>query len=570
MWTLPQGADRHNVKVMVQELTVENVAVIERASFRPGAGFTVLTGETGAGKSLLVDAIGLALGARADADLVRHGAARAVVTLLVDLRSNPLAMAKCAEQGVSFDEGQLVVQREVSHDGRSTVRLNGRPAAVGTLREIGSLLVDMHGQHDHQSLVHQDKQLAFLDAWIGDEASVLVASVEEAFRRQEGLARRLMSLRNGQRAREQRIDLLRYQIEEIQAVGPVPNETEELAIRLARLKNSVRLTTGVNEGLETLADGDAAALTAVRTALRSLDALAELDASLVEVTDGLRAAEVGLDEAVRSLRSYCAGLDDDPEALEAAASRIDSLSRLHRKYGEDDAAVLQHLAAAIDELSQLEGEDLSEEELAAETESARCELEEVAGRLTLVRERHAGDFARDVTAELKELAMPNAKLVISLARQDVGPDGQDQVEFLFSANAGEPPRPLGKVASGGELSRLMLAVKVVSAGRAGVPTLIFDEIDTGLSGAAAATAARKMAQLAAHNQVLAISHLAQIASAADVQFRIKKTERNGRVHTSVERLEPDQRVEEVARLIAGEEVSESARAHAREMLGTLT
>lgn len=570
MWTLPQGADRHNVKVMVQELTVENVAVIERASFRPGAGFTVLTGETGAGKSLLVDAIGLALGARADADLVRHGAARAVVTLLVDLRSNPLAMAKCAEQGVSFDEGQLVVQREVSHDGRSTVRLNGRPAAVGTLREIGSLLVDMHGQHDHQSLVHQDKQLAFLDAWIGDEASVLVASVEEAFRRHEGLSRRLVSLRNGQRAREQRIDLLRYQIEEIQAVGPVPNETEELAIRLARLKNSVRLTTGVNEGLETLADGDAAALTAVRTALRSLDALAELDASLVEVTDGLRAAEVGLDEAVRSLRSYCAGLDDDPEALEAAASRIDALSRLHRKYGEDDAAVLQHLAAAIDELRQLEGEDLSEEELAAETESARCELDEVAGRLTLVRERHAGDFARDVTAELKELAMPNAKLVISLARQDVGPDGQDLIEFLFSANAGEPPRPLGKVASGGELSRLMLAVKVVSAGRAGVPTLIFDEIDTGLSGAAAATAARKMAQLAAHNQVLAISHLAQIASAADVQFRIKKTERNGRVHTSVERLEPDQRVEEVARLIAGEEVSESARAHAREMLGTLT
>ncbi|MBS1708419.1 MAG: DNA repair protein RecN [Armatimonadetes bacterium] len=551
---------------MVQELTVENVAVIERASFRPGTGFTVLTGETGAGKSLLVDAIGLALGARADSDLVRHGAARAVVTLLVDLRSNPLAMAKCAEHGVSFDDGQLVVQREVSHDGRSTVRLNGRPAAVGTLREIGSLLVDMHGQHDHQALMHQERQGGFLDAWIGDEALALVVAVEEAFRRHESLARRLASLRSGQRAREQRIDVLRFQIDEIQTAAPVPGETEELESRMSRLKNVARLTAGVQEVLAALADGEPAALTTTQSSLRTLHGLADLDPGLASAVDQLAEGQAVLDEAVRTVRAYAATLEDDPEALEQAAARQDLLSRLKRKYGEDEAAVLEHLAAAEAELASLEGEDLSEDELAAEAEAAQAAMLDTAARLTAVREKHASKFSQVVTVELRELAMPSAQFEVRLQRQTPGPDGQDFIEFFFTANAGEPPRPLGKVASGGELSRLMLAVKVASAGRAGVPTLIFDEIDTGLSGKAAATAARKMATLAQHNQVMAISHLPQIASAADVHFLIKKTETGGRVHTSVERLEADHRVEEVARMIAGEEVGESAKTHAREML----
>ncbi|MBX3110930.1 MAG: DNA repair protein RecN [Fimbriimonadaceae bacterium] len=551
---------------MVQELTVENVAVIERASFRPGAAFTVLTGETGAGKSLLVDAIGLALGARADADLVRHGAARAVVTLLVDLRGNPLAMAKCAEHGVAFDDGQLVVQREVSHDGRSTVRLNGRPAAVGTLREIGALLVDLHGQHDHQALMHQERQGGFLDAWIGDEALALVVAVEEQFRRHESLARRLASLRNGQRAREQRVDLLKFQIDEIQSVSPVVGETEELEGRLLRLKHVARLTTGVRDALAALADDEGSAVSAVQTSLRALRQLADLDPSLGVSVDHLAEGEAVLVDAVRGVRAYAATLDDDPAALEEVAARLDLLSRLKRKYGEDEAAILEHLAAASAELATLEGEDMSEDELAVEVDAAHSTLQATADRLTSVREAHAAKFSEVVTAELRELAMPSAEFVVRLHRQATGPEGQDFVEFLFTANAGEPPRPLGKVASGGELSRLMLAVKVASAGRAGVPTLIFDEIDTGLSGRAAATAARKMAALAAHNQVMAISHLPQIAAAADVHFLIRKSEAKGRVHTSVDQLDAEERVDEVARMIAGEEVGESARTHAREML----
>jgi len=551
---------------LIVELTVENVAIIERAQIGLGPGLTVLTGETGAGKSLLVDAIELALGERADSDLVRSGASRAGVTAVFDLSGSPELREHCERLGLHLEDGALFVQRDVFAEGRSQCRVGGRLAPVAALKSLGQMLVDLHGQHDHQSLLHPDRHGVLLDAWIGQPAEDLRHEVAQRFGDFEEAKRRLASLRQGLRDREHRLDLLRFQKKEIESVAPEIGELEALEAQLSRLKHAEKLSLAALGGLSRLDDDEGCARDRLGETVRSLEDALKLDPGLSDVLEPFRQALYSMEDGVRALRTYADGLELDPAAIEEVAGRIDLLRRLRRKYGEDEAAVLSFLEEVCKELDSLEDGEASAEELEAQATARETDLLDAAARLTSIRQSRSLEFSERTQAELRELAMENARFHVRIEPKPVDATGADRIEFFFSANAGEPERPLAKIASGGEISRVMLAIKTALAGKAGVPTLIFDEVDAGLSGRAAAVVGRKLEALARHYQVVAISHLPQIASRALTHFRIEKTEQAGRVITNVRALTGDERVREIARLLAGETITESAMANARELL----
>lgn len=549
---------------MIRELSVENIAIIDRASLTLEPGLTVLTGETGAGKSLLIDAINLALGGRADSDLVRAGASRGTVSLLAGAGANVQQL--CQTMGIEWDETGLLIQRDVSAEGRSTVRLNGRLASVSQLREIGNLLIDLHGQHDHQALLVPERQIDFLDAWIGQEASGLLMKVAEEFDATELLRRRLSHLRHSRRDREQRVDMLSFQVHEIEQLGAQPGELHALQNQIERLKHVERLRAISAEALSRVSTEEGSALELLGQAVKDLELAASIDPEIESSVIAFREAQAILRDGVQDLAHYVDKLDTDPGRLEEAATRLDALRRVLRKYGDSEEAVLEHLVQARAELATLTDDGATEEEVSRDLEAVQTRLQEVCALLTTLRQVQAGEFATLVQSHLRELAMERAEFSVLIEQKPIDAKGADNVVFLFTANAGEPARSLSKVASGGEISRVMLSIKVASAGRAGVPTLIFDEVDTGLSGKAAAVTAKKLGQLAQHCQVIAISHLPQIAAQADHHFRIEKSVEEGRTVTRVVPLDLDERISEVARMLAGEEIGESALANAREMV----
>jgi DNA repair protein RecN (Recombination protein N) len=551
---------------MIVELTVENLAIIERSHIGLGPGFTVLTGETGAGKSLLIDALELALGERADAELVRTGASRASVNVVIDLSDEDVAREKCVEFGIPLEDNLLYIQREVFAEGRSQCRIGGKMVPVSALRQLGQFLVDLHGQHDHQSLLDASRHISYLDAWIGKPAQTLLAEVEVSFAEAELARRRLQSLRAGLRDREHRLDLLKFQVNEIEAVSPTPGEMQELENQLSRLKHTEKLATAAFGALESIGDQENCAVDLLGSAVKALEDCVKFDPSLEERVAPIREALFQAEEGVHGLRAYAESLEADPDRLEEVAARIDALKRLRRKYGEDETAILAFLEDARHELATLEDSEASEEELRAAADLAQENLNRLASELSDLRKGRASEFSALVQTQLRDLAMDRALFEVDFKTKPADASGCDLVEFYFSANAGEIPRPLSKIASGGEISRVMLAIKTALAGRAGVPTLIFDEVDTGLGGRAAATVARKLEELATHYQIIVISHLPQLASRATTHYRIEKIESNGRVATQVRLLSPTERVEEVARMLAGEHVSDGALANAREML----
>lgn len=551
---------------MIVELNVTNIAIIEKSRLPLGVGLTVLTGETGAGKSLLMDSIGLALGGRADSDLVRTGAARAHVNMTADLKGQKLLSARLRELGAELEDGMLYVDREVSAEGRSTCRIGGKLAPVSMLRQIGSLLVDLHGQHDHQSLLSSERHLEFLDAWIGEPAQKCLASVAVAFEKAETLRRKLAALQTGMRDRVQRMDMLRFQIEEIEAASPQTGEITAITERMGRIQHAEKLTTACQTALAKLDGEESGAVESLGTAVRALEQVAKLDDGLNPPLEGLSSVLFSLQDAVTDLRRYTELFEFDPGELESLAERQDVLKRIFRKYGDDEAQVLATLAANVQELQDLENADQNADELSAQVLAAEQELNAAAAALTKLRTQKSAEFAKVVQSEISELAMPNAIFQVSIEQKSVGPDGADQVEFFFSANKGESPKPLAKIASGGELSRVMLALKVSLAGCAGTPTLIFDEVDAGLSGRAAAIVASKLQSLAQNYQVIVISHLPQIAGRATTHFTIEKVEVGKRTITQVRELTGEERVAEIARLLAGESVGASALANARELI----
>ncbi len=551
---------------MIVELTVENLAIIERTTLSLESGFTALTGETGAGKSLLIDAIELALGERADTELVRSGCRSAAVDVVLDLSSSPEVLAKCTDLGLVTEDGALYIHREVFAEGRSQCRINGKLAPVSQLRQLGLHLVDLHGQHDHQSLLDPERHIGYLDLWIGAPVMALLQSVAKAHTKTEEARRRLSAMRSGLRDREQRVDMLRFQVNEIESVSPTVDEMAELETQLTRLKNSERLALASVEALSQLVDDDGCSIDRLGQAVRGLEDAARFDSSLESILVPLREALYGLQEGSHELRAYSDSLEANPERIEEIAARVDGLKRLRRKYGEDEVAVLKFLQEAKHELALLEDTEGSEEELATQVEQFTRDLRTACSALTAMRLERAKEFNALVQAQLRDLAMERAMFFADFRGKEPAGDGADLMEFFFSANAGEAPRPLSKIASGGEISRVMLAIKTALAGKAGVPTLIFDEVDAGLSGRAASTVAAKLEQLASHYQIVVITHSPQIASRADTHHRIEKIEHEGRVVTQVRKLDSNERVEEIARMLAGERITETSLANAREML----
>lgn len=551
---------------MIVELSVENIVLIERATLAPGQTLTALTGETGAGKSLLVDAIELAFGARADSDLVRTGADRASVNVVLDLSSKKHVEPELEGMGIHLDDNHLYLSREVHASGKSTCRINGKMVPLNQLRQVGRFVIDLHGQHAHQSLLRADEHLGFLDQAIGGELETPLRDIREALDGYQSAKKRLAHLRSSSRERELRIDMLRFQVQEIEEFGLQPNESLTLPADIHRMKHAEKLSQSLDSALHYLKEMDGSALDSLGLARAEAAQAARIDESLDSVRGLLDTSTFALEDVAASLAEARQGIESDPALLVELEERLDGLKRLMRKYGETEQEVLEHLASAAKELQDLESSEGSEESAMAALSAAELRLKSACEAASDIRKRHARTFAQAVESELHDLSMPQARFEISFADCEPNELGADQVEFLMTSNPGEPMRPIQKIASGGELSRIMLAIKTANTAQLGVPTLIFDEIDAGLGGKAAAVVGRKLAELAKRLQIIVITHSPQIASQADRHIQIEKHESGGRMITRLRTLDDDARIEEVARMIGGESISESALQHAKEML----
>jgi DNA repair protein RecN (Recombination protein N) len=560
---------------MLTHLKIRGYAIIDALELELGPGLTVVTGETGAGKSIVVDALGLLLGDRAESGVVRPGAERAELDAEFDLRALPRVADWLRERDLddsSSDEHQLVLRRIVGADGRSRASINGRAAPLGTLAELGELLVDLHGQHEHQSLGRRDAQLAVLDHY-GRHGETL-ATVAERYVALKRVRDERESLAAAHADREARLDLLRFQAGELDALTPVAGEHAALEAERSRYANLGRLVEGGRRALDSAYDSDDAnAYRALSAAIADLAPLAEIDAQLAPTLEALRSAQVSLQEASADLRRWLDGLELDPARRDEVEARLAELTRLARKHRvpvEELAALRERLHA---ELATLARSDARLAELDAALTLARKDYETSALALRDRRRTAAVALGKELSAALRELGMPGGRFALELAElagDAATARGLDAVEFMVSVNPGQPLRPLAKVASGGELARIGLAVQAIAAGANGIPTLVFDEVDSGVGGGVAEIVGRRLRTLGHGRQVLCVTHLPQVAAQGHAQLRVTKSVAKGATRTAVEALDEKQRVEELARMLGGVEITATTRKHAREMLERAT
>lgn len=552
---------------MLTFLKIQDFAIIEEIELEFASGLTALTGETGAGKSILVDALALAVGARAGGEVLRHGAERAEINATFDVRRLVAARAWFDAQSIECD-GECILRRVVSRDGRSRAFVNGQVVPLQSLRDLGELLLDIHGQHEFQSLTRRAAQRTLLDTHGGHDDRVM--AVREAFEVWASLRRRREELASSARDRDAKLELLRYQVQELEAAALKGGEVPELMAEQRRLANAGRLEEAARQALELIYDAEEfSAHQAAGRALALLRGLSALDARLAEPEKLLQDAVISLREAADTLRRYLDGLDIDPQRRDHVERRVATLEELARKHRVDPEGLPELQARLQAELDELLGQATS----LAENESRLGEAHEryarAAGALTSARRKAATALTQTVTQLLQTLGMQGGRFVATLALVDGGEpraDGGDDVEFLVSANPGQPLYPIARVASGGELSRMSLAIQVAAAGSTPTACLIFDEVDAGVGGAVAEMVGRQLAALGARSQVLCVTHLPQVASQADEHFRVTKLTDGRTTRTGVARLRGSERVEELARMLGGVEVSQKAREHAREML----
>jgi DNA repair protein RecN (Recombination protein N) len=572
---------------VLEEMRIRSLGVIDDAVVELSPGFTAVTGETGAGKTMVVTSLGLLLGGRADAALVRAGEKAAVVEgrIVVDPASAPAQRA--VEAGAEVEDGELLVSRTVSAEGRSRAHVGGRSVPVGLLAELSDDLVAVHGQTDQQGLLRPARQRQALDRFAGEAVSVPLAAWREAYQRLRRVSSELDEITTLARERAQEADMLRFGLEEIAAAEPQAGEDAELAAEAERLGHAEALASAATTAHGALAGDpadpesvDAAAL--VSAAHRALEAVRAHDPALAALADRLGEVSILMGDVAGELAGYADNLDADPLRLAAVEERRAALTQLTRKYGEDVSAVLSWAEESAARLAELEGDDERIGELTAERDALLAELTGLAQQLTDARTDAAKRFADAVTEELAELAMPHARVTFALGRSDAapgsdglqldgrdvafGPHGTDEVELLLAPHPGAKPRPIAKGASGGELSRVMLAVEVVFAGSDPVPTYLFDEVDAGVGGKAAVEVGRRLARLARSAQVVVVTHLPQVAAFADRHLVVEKTDDGSVTHSGVKAMEGEDRVRELSRMLAGQEDSQLARAHAEELL----
>ena len=549
---------------MLSMLHIENIAVIERAEISFDSGFNVLTGETGAGKSIVIDAISAILGERAYRDMIRTGENKASVrAVFTDVPEYPWF----AENGVDYDP-ETVVQREIYLDGKNVCRVNGCLVSVSILRKLGIQLINIHGQHDSASLFDEDNHLTFLDAFSDDQN--LLGDYSVKFSEVAALRRQIdkMTMDEGEKLR--RMETLKYQIAEIEKVELEPGEDEELEQRRKLLQNAEKLSDGMDEAVNCLyggddSDGAAGLLAQAQYALARLQRFSDSFSGLHERVSDLMYQVQDVAEEVRDARD---SLSYSAEELERLEERLDVIHKLRRKYGTTCQDILDYLDRAKKELDDIEFADDHLERLKKKLHQAEKAAWDAAYHLREARQQGAQSMSKRILEELSQLDMPRVKFECQFRELDLTDNGADAVSFYMSANAGEALKPLSKVASGGELARIMLAMKNVLAEKDQVGTLIFDEVDTGVSGRAAQKVAEKLRSVAAHKQVLCVTHLPQLAALADTHLLIAKSERNGRTYTSVTPLDREGRKRELARIIGGTNITETTLKSAEEMLRT--
>lgn len=555
---------------MLRFLSVQDFVIVDRIELEFKPGFTVLTGETGAGKSILVDALALALGERGDSGMVRQGAERAEVTAEFDISALPPVAEWLEANDLAGDPGVCLLRRIIDDGGRSRCYINGRPATLQQLREAGESLVDIHGQHAHQSLLRQDAQRDLLDGYAG--LRDLAGEVAVAYRNWQALRNRRLDWEKNAQAFAAEREQLEWQVREIGNLHFNVEEWRELLAEHSRLANSASLLEGAQYGLETLSEGEAALLSQLHAVTARLNSLVEFDSGLKEVLEILEPAEIQLQEAVYSLRHYLQRLDLDPQRLRHCEQRLEEVHAAARKYRvmpEQLPELLAGWRARFEELGGMgEGGELRKQE-----EAAQANYLEHARKLSVGRKKAAKEFSQKVTGAMQTMAMAGGSFEARLTElpdnkngSKGGVHGLEQVEFLVAAHAGMPLKPLSKVASGGELSRISLGIQVIASKAAAVPTLIFDEVDVGIGGSVAEIVGQMLKRLGAERQVLCITHLPQVAARGDHHWQVAKQAQDGAVTSRIEVLDQSRRVEEIARMLGGVEITATTRQHAAEML----
>ena len=555
---------------MLQSLYLENIALIEKLGIELFPGFNVLTGETGAGKSIIIDAVNFVLGERTSRDLIRNGAARAKVEAVFNLNEGDAAFAALYALGIEYDGNELILSRELSAAGRNACRVNGTLVPVASLKSVSDTLVDIHGQHEHQALLDAENHISYLDAYCHAESLPIIEKIDAIVSRRNELMLKRNSGFASEREREREMDMLRYQIEEIASANLEVGEEERLSAEKTVLLNAERIRTALETAHMALSGAEeGSALSAIDTARRSMRDIAALNKDYEALGDKIEELYYAAEDISFVLRDTSENVESDMQRLEEIEQRLKLISDLKRKYGRTVEDVIDFGKDAGTKLNELENAEALAAELDAKLDKLKAEYNVAADELSKVR-RAAGDrLKRDVLNELKDLGMAKAMFDVALSDASGGEPrkgGRETAEFMLSANPGEPLKPLEKVASGGELSRIMLCFKSIFADNDRVPTLIFDEIDTGISGRTAAVVGEKMLGIAKKHQVICVTHLAQIAALAEAHLMVRKYDDGKNTFVETRQLNEEEKVQRIAQMMDGESDSPSALTHARELI----
>jgi DNA repair protein RecN (Recombination protein N) len=554
---------------MLVELAVENYAVIEKVRVRFHPGLNLLTGETGSGKSIVVDALGLLLGGRASAEMVRSGAERARISGIFETASTPELASLLESAGIEMEEHELLVEREILANGKSRAFVGNRPVTAALLKELAAWLGDIHGQHDQQQLFSAAAQLGMLDEFAA--AGDLLGETANLYRRWRAVSAELEELDRTAQEKLRLADLWTFQRKEIETVAPQPGEDAHLENERRVLRNVVRLEENASAAYSALYDAQESAAAQLAVALRRLEELGRIDVSAQEILGALQPAAIAVDEAARALRHYIGKLEADPARLDQVETRLAALEKLRRKYGATTEEVLQFLENVRRQLEAVETSSERREALRTEVAALAEAYQAAAAKLTACRKDAARRLAKQVERELASLAMEKTRVDLRVEPAEWSAQGSDSVQFLISPNLGEEPKPLDKIASGGELSRIALALKTCAAPTGTRPnasprTLVFDEVDAGVGGSAAEAVGRRLKALAQSSQVLCVTHLPQIASFADHHYFVEKQTSKGRTLATVEELSATKRTQEIGRMLSGERVTPEALRQAETLM----
>lgn len=557
---------------MLISLYIKHFGLIDEVEIAFGPGLNVLTGETGAGKSIVLEALQVALGFRVQTELIRTGRDRALVQATFDIARLPGVRDRMLQNGLETDEDEpdlIILSREINRQGRNPCRVNGRIVNLGVYREIAGLLVDLHGQHDQQSLLLADKQMQLLDRYGGTNVLDLLRDTEEAYRQWRKYQRLKERITSGGRERQQRMDMIKYQMEEIDAAHLSGEDEEELKRRRDVLANAERISILAEQVLVNIHKGanrTPAAVDLLGEAQNNLDELCRYMPGLTGARDNIFSALCLVEETARELASYQENLESDPRELNYIEERLALIDRLKKKYGAGIPDILAHRQQIADELEQLTAMETDAAGIDEQVNKSAARYSTLAQQLGVGRQKAAAGLEQAIERELKDLAMSNVQFAVRLTASEPGPRGQNAVEFLISPNPGEPLRPLSKSASGGELSRVMLALKSILAAADEINTLVFDEVDAGIGGRTLQAVADKLDQLSQAKQILCVTHAAAVAACADKHFLINKLTDNQKTVTTISLLEDEERIKELSRMLGGDRDSTALYHHARNLL----